>query len=202
MMKTLQASCATVLCLLLAGCAGSSSRYSGNDAGMVVLSIAQDKDTQFSIYRLHYRTRDKRMSDVIAWMKDSPLSADTPDFREPSKTGEVFALKLAPGDYEIFNYTIVGGGARHSGSEEFSVPFTIKPRETIYLGEFMGMVTHGGNLVPAAEERAPIFVVSDQLARDAAIAAREEPDIQATRDMVPAAKSLRPPLFSTVPSNY
>lgn len=189
-------------CLVLSGCAASSDRYSGGDAGVLVLSIAQDKDTRFSIYRLNYRSRDGRISDAIAWMKESPLSSDTPDFSEPSKSGEVFALKLAPGDYEIFNYTIVGDGARHSVSEDFSIPFTIKAHETIYLGEFLGVVTHGGNISASPEQRAPIFVISDQIARDAAIAAREEPDIQATRDMVPPAKALRPPLFRTVPSNY
>lgn len=169
---------------------------------MLILSIAQDKDTRFSIYRLNYRSRDRRVSDVIAWMKDSPLNSGSPDFAEPSKSGEVFALKLAPGDYEIYNYTIAGKGTRHSVSEDFSIPFTITSRETIYLGEFLAMVTHGGNVSASLEQRAPIFVISDQLSRDAAIAAREEPDIQATRDMVPPAKALRPPLFRTIPSNY
>ena len=191
-----------VLCALLTGCAGGQSQYGGSDAGILVTSIAQDKDTRFDIYRLDYRSRDRRVSDSIAWMRSSALSSDEPDFSEPSKSGEVFALKLAPGDYEIYNYAIMGKGVLFSAAEDFSVPFTIAAHESIYLGEFLALVTNGGNGPEKTIQSAPIFVISNQRARDIALAQREEPRVAALRDGIPSAASLRSPLFRKMPAGY
>lgn len=57
------------------------------------------------------------------------------EFRDGPKEVAVVAVPLTPGDYELFWFE--GPNRRFVSKSEFSIPFTIAPQTTTYLGEYV-----------------------------------------------------------------
>ncbi len=196
--------CAIVLCVLaISGCATEIPRYEGPDAGYAVASIAAKSDTEYSSYRFFFRQRGVEGTRNFVWLQNNMFSSDKPDFTVPGESGEVQAIKLAPGEYELYTFSVFQNGypaqMTYEPRENFSIPFTVRPQRTTYLGEYMAIATYGENFFGMKVKGGPIFVVSDRQARDIPIAKTEEPGITAVQAAVPGAAQLRPPLFAAVP---
>jgi hypothetical protein len=151
-----------------------------------------------------FRSRVKQETQEFVWLQNNMFSSDKPDFTTASESGEVNAIKLSPGDYELYSFSVYQNGypveTTYGPREPFSIPFTVRPQQTTYLGEYLAIATFGENFFGMTVRGGPIFVVSNQQARDIAIAKAEEPGVSAVQAAVPSAATLHPPLFSAEPT--
>ncbi|MCE9522532.1 MAG: hypothetical protein K8S25_08895 [Alphaproteobacteria bacterium] len=193
-----------LVCLASTACATQIPRYEGPDAGYAVASIAAKKGTEYSSYRLMLRTRAGQQTQDFVWLQNNMFSSDKPDFTTASESGEVNTIKLAPGEYELYWLSVYQNGypveTTYEPREPFSIPFTVRPQQATYLGEYLAIATYGENVFGMTVKGGPIFIVSNQQARDIAIARTEEPGVTAVQAAVPGADKLRPPLFAAAPS--
>ena len=185
----------------LAGCgAPGAANYKGADAGTLVLSIGYTEPST-DYYNMYYRT-------VAAPTRLGAVSIHTSSdiFRvidyTGADTGSVVADRLAPGTYEFFKVVASGqDGTSHTSTNDFSLPFVIKPGETTYLGSFTGMLIteKKRDWLLFQDYDAPAgvyFVVSDQHERDLAIARKREPNLPAVTVSVPEEVVLPKPYFA------
>ena len=193
-----------LICLTNAACATQIPRYEGPDAGYAVASIAAKSGTEYSSYRLMFRARGGQQTQEFVWLQNNMFSSDKPDFATASESGEVNAIKLAPGEYELYSFSVYQNGypveTTYGPREPFSIPFTVRPQQATYLGEYLAIATYGENFFGMTVKGGPIFVVSNQQARDIAITKTEEPSIKEFQAAVPGANILHPPLFAAAPS--
>lgn len=96
------------------------------------------------------------------------------------ESGKVTTRRLPPGDYEIHDFGFGGAlGARvtaFSSGRSFSIPFTIRPGQTTYIGAFSRAPSLGTTLEPTLGA-AGYFIVSDRSDRDLDILRRRNPDL-------------------------
>jgi hypothetical protein len=78
---------------------------------------------------------------------------------------------------------------------EFSIPFTIKPGKTVYLGEFRAMDITGQNLFGIPLAAGAKFQIFDRSTRDLAIAKRKDPAISAAEIRIPDPAKIGRPFF-------
>ncbi len=58
------------------------------------------------------------------------------DIKQRGLRGNVFAVELPVGDYEIFSWRVSSGYAHVRPQNDFRIPFSITPGKAIYLGNF------------------------------------------------------------------
>jgi hypothetical protein len=103
-----------------------------------------------------------------------------PDFNTGYETGKVQIQHLRPGKYEVYSFEFTGSSIGEwitwHPKKPFSIPFTINPGETTYIGNFARAPSLG---TQKASElgAAGFFVVSDKHQRDIEIARRKRPDL-------------------------
>jgi hypothetical protein len=68
------------------------------------------------------------------------------DFLSSGGGGNLFALKLPPGDYEIHRWSVGTGTAVYYPSSDFSLPFSIESGKSTYMGDFNFTIGKGHNL--------------------------------------------------------
>lgn len=192
-----------VSALALTACAGQTGQYAGPDAGYAMASLAADTGTEYSSHRFLFRSRDGTREGEFVWLQNNWFSSDKPDFTQPGKAGELTVVKLAPGEYELYSYSVFQNGypatMTYGPRESFAIPFTVKTGQATYLGEYMAVATFGKNIFGGTVNGGPIYVVSDELTRDTAIAKAEMPAIARVESAVPKPATLRPPLFASKP---
>jgi hypothetical protein len=74
-------------------------------------------------------------------------------YNSMGKKGAVLAEELAPGDYEVFDWSVRAGYRTVSAKQSFSIPFTVVRGQASYLGSYT--LTHLGrrnNSVSASVE--------------------------------------------------
>lgn len=173
-----------VACLLLSGCVADrvDSDYRGKDAGTLVFSEGNIGSTLIST--LHYRKVGQSSGvtfggDGIIYNNPNSIFGYTPDF-SGHETGQVTIQHLEPGDYEIYTYQIDGTGMVTLSwfpNKTFSIPFTIKPNQTTYIGDFECVALMGRSPLGLKLLAGGYFVVTDQHDRDIEIARKKEPGL-------------------------
>ncbi len=168
---------AVFCCCASAG--GIDTDYRGPDAGYLVFStsslkIAMNFAFNYARKGEHRDPNDTYETGVIRckcvgfW---KPTMSD-PDF-EGYETGKVQIQRLPPGDYEVytlsFDGSIIVASLHWFPKNGFSIPFTIKPGEATYIGNFARAPSLGTPL-QATLGAAGYFVVSDKHERDLPIA--------------------------------
>lgn len=172
------------LCVLLAGCVSNPVHrgYKGQDAGVLIFSagaIGAPLDVDFYYRKLGqpsgYRTTG---GDGSISYNPRLLLRGTLDYTG-HEMGKVHVEHLEPGDYEVYTWSLVGNGMvseldlmPHRG--DFSLPFTIKPGQATYVGNFAAVAIGGEGVPPGAIF---YYVVSDKHERDIAIARQKEPNL-------------------------
>jgi hypothetical protein len=169
--------------------------YSGDDAGFMVMSVGSDTSmgSRAITYTLNFRNKG---SGEIGTIKFTPHRPAVPfvgtkrDFDGDDETGFVDVRRLAPGDYEIFGlsaamYGVIGW--HWKPTDEFSIPFTIKPGVGTYLGSFTGIATSKRSVLSlgAPFPTGAYFVVSNREGRDLPIARRKVPALNQINAEVP-----------------
>jgi hypothetical protein len=159
-----------------------SGKYSGADAGYLIMSLAARKGIRFNGYSILFRKADRSADGAVWWGQDSPYDQRKLDINDSNETGVVDVRRLPPGDYEIFNYDIdwVGGLGRRNwkSKQDFSIPFTIKSGQATYVGEFMAAPVEQHGLLPSMPADDELyFVLANKADRDIAIAKQKEASI-------------------------
>jgi hypothetical protein len=145
---------ALALVALLCACATPYDElrsYSGTDAGTLVASVGMATDNTMNYATVEFR---KKGTSQLGSLHFSPKAAaafggTSIDFRDAKGAYSLIRKQLPPGDYEVFRYN---SGANYGTTmvwykapENFVVPFTVKPGETTYLGQFrIGLNLIGG----------------------------------------------------------
>ncbi len=103
-----------------------------------------------------------------------------PDYDTGYENGKVQIQHLPPGDYDVYTFTFGGsdilGSYSWYPSRGFSIPFTIKPGQATYIGNFARAPSLGTSF-EANLGAAGYFVVSDKHDRDIAIARKKDPNL-------------------------
>lgn len=186
-----------ILVALLGGCA-SVSVYEGPNAGYAVTSIAIKSGASFDTVGLHFRRRGSGDDRARLWFsKDFVTLGPKADFDTAQNKGFVGSLRLAPGEYEIFNVEARYGNQWFSVKKDFSIPFTVGSGAITYVGAYTFDAVYGKNFFGATVPAGPIISIGDQQARDvAAIKARlPETAGMSVQRSVPDPRALRLPYF-------
>jgi hypothetical protein len=169
---------ALALVLGLAGCASDGPSYAGQDAGFLVASIGAQPEVNFPNYKFRFRSRDHKYEGSIRLPGNfESLVGSNGDFEASTKWGVVTVARLAPGDYEIFNYNIGMNGVGFFAGKDFSIPFVIKPGEATYVGEYIAL-TAVERTLGVMQPMPPFgFLLSDEQERDLHVARARVPEI-------------------------
>jgi hypothetical protein len=188
------------MALVLAGCAHdpSVSQYTGADAGTLVVSIGLAPGTTYQSFAIYLRRMDGDDDQRVWWGADNPFDTRKAEYTSGG-TGIVEVRKLPPGDYEIYNFLIdqlEGLTAENWRSrEDFSLPFHITSGTTTYIGNFALAGLTGKNLFGRAVPAGGEWIVTNQSARDLAIARAKDPALPPARIAVVNADAANNPLI-------
>jgi hypothetical protein len=136
--------------LVLAGCGGSPyteslkydrlREYKGPDSGTAVASVGHLKSAPYSASSLTFRLKGTNDLGLFIYAPKSYKPSPT-DFNTTDAEGTVMAVRLPPGEYEIYSAT----GDWGAGAYRFSAGVGIKPAWTFkvetgrvsYVGRFL-----------------------------------------------------------------
>lgn len=196
--------------LVLAGCATLSGQtmeteYSAKDAGQVVIGIGAAAGTEYTSYRFYYgrsafNPGNQEDLGIFAYYQGyQPFTKA--DYRDEVEEGVVVTARLAPGEYEITNFSATLPLAAYTtatyfAATPFSIRFTVKPGVTTYLGNYQAVASGGQRSTGATNAGAPVFLVQDKHERDLALARSRTPGIfQVVDNATPEAKALHREFF-------
>lgn len=191
----------------LGGCASDpvNRRYSGNDGGYLVYSIGRLREpADFVIYYRRDRQESGLFQDngLLVYNSDKPFG-NKPDFQDSTETGLVGTHYLEPGNYEIYSFDVTLRDVfQQTGSpmHNFSIPFTIRPGQITYIGDYNCVKMMGSDLFGNPVGASAYFVVSDKHVRDLTIAHNRDARLPATVTMaIPDVDRLKSPFFKTRP---
>lgn len=146
--------------------------------GMVVGSTGVSKAVRgFHRYTLVAREVSTNEKLTFYFTPNAPYG-ERIDFREARFDASVFAFEIPDGRYEISNFELLaiglyGATRTLSARNDFSIPFDIKAGQTTYLGEFIAVNVLGRNFLGMQVVAGSYWEVSDQQARDIAVARQQ-----------------------------
>lgn len=162
----------------LSATSAAAANYEAPDDGQVIFSVGTLHIAMNFTFR--YRSvgpvlgRSRPLSGVIECRCIGFFSARmaNPDYTG-RETGKVVMHHLPPGDYEIHDFGFGGSlgstMTSFSSGQPFVTPFTIRPGEATYIGNFARAPSLGTPLEPVLGATG-FFVISDQSERDLPIA--------------------------------
>jgi hypothetical protein len=178
----------------------------GNDeaTGKIIWSVATNNDADiFEMFAFQFRSRDGKHSDYASYSHDSLLSRGS-DFVGENEKGGVQILTVPAGEWEMYQCAMTGRSSALDSttfypSKDFSVPITIIPGGTVYIGSYRAVWTAGKDAFGAAVTTGGYFAVSDQSGRDIAIAKKKDSAIGDVDAQIPDYGALGLPFFQPVP---
>lgn len=190
----------SALIATLAGCSSAPEvAYSGDDAGQVLLSLSEFGTPRHALYDLAIRRVDGPGETHIRLVQMTGQFDTTLDYATPEDHGIIRTARLAPGTYELYNFQIEDRGliAKSYGpNQPFSIPFTVKTGETVYLGNFRAYPIKRPNLVGLPTPAGAFFLMSDASDRDIPAAQKRDPKLVLISTQIPNAASLASPDFT------
>jgi hypothetical protein len=140
-MKRLFSALATLGALLLAGCTispvvhSSSFGSSSPEKGYVLLSLGPAGHYPDVIhYNVIVRKVPNGTQSSILFTKGTLFASETQvDFADGNLPGALYHIALPAGRYEVLGYRV---SRPNSFSPDISIPFTVEPGRTTYLGRF------------------------------------------------------------------
>ena len=163
-----------------------NSDYRGADAGTLIFSTGSVFPMNFTFYYRKVGQGTNPDSTYGAGRIDCACVAfwraqmSDPDYVGPPETGKVMIHHLPPGDYEVYTFgfsgTLIVAGVSWSPDKVFSLPFTIKPGQATYIGNFVRGPSLGTKLEPTLGA-AGFFMISDKHERDIEIARKHDPNL-------------------------
>jgi hypothetical protein len=181
--------------------------YAGADGGKVVVGIGAAAGTTYSSYALQFRKRGsagapaQQGSGRFIYFQTNLFSKQTPDYAANGESGVVLVESLPPGDYEIYNFDVFYNGGtiqKNFGSKtDVSIPFSVKPGTTTYLGNYQANKLIGQNVLGMPLPAGARFIVSDRLASELPIAqAKAKTPLGTPENASPDPERLGNPFFA------
>ena len=166
---------ATTGILSLAACATPANNIGSNyvlseasENGVVIASITSDVGSGSS--ELYYRK----------YQKINDGDGDYFSLR-PFLQGDLFAVELSAGDYEIFRWEVRDGDARIGPGAPFSIRFHVSPGKPLYLGRYSFQrkfaLPGGGNIQVYAGPNDAEVTVTNESDRDLNVLAMQYPGL-------------------------
>jgi hypothetical protein len=200
-----------VFAFLLSGCATVNrvpTDYAGQDAGKVVLGMGATAGTSYSSYSLLFRKKshsvneEKATAGRFTYFQTNVFYRQAADYQTSAEGGVVLVQSLPPGVYEIYNFDIffnAGTVQNNYGSRvDFSIPFTVKPGQTTYLGNYQANKLTGKNFLGLSLPAGAVFVVTDRLKAELPIAeAKIKSALPAVQDATPQPNQIGNPFFTS-----
>ena len=124
-----------------------------------------------------------------------------PTFARRQSTGGVATLRLRPGTYEFYRFAVSAPDMGYTPRLAFSIPIIIELGKVTYLGQYLTLGLPKEGLFGGEVLGTPYFVISNQQARDIALAAKQTPAI-GTLPVIsgaPDTAKLGVPYFRTAP---
>lgn len=193
-----------LVALLLTGCVKQlevRDEYKGEDAGRVAIGIGATTKTNYDWYIIHFRNLETKAKGRFVYHQNNLFRAHKRDYETQDENGVVWYFNLRPGRYEIFNYTIY----LHAGTSEinwysrkdFSIPFTIRPNETTYLGNYQANLMTEKGAFGVAMPNGAKFVVTDREKRDLELVRNRIPNVAfgSVNNATPKPEAIGTPLF-------
>jgi len=147
---------AILAALALAACETGAQMHAGADAGYVVASLAKPPGSAYDSVSFAFRSADGDGASALTFTGGASSSA-------------VAAARLAPGQYEFYSFNVKGAGRDYTPLFVYSIPFTVQSGKATYLGQYLALDN--------ANE--PYFVISNEQARDIAMAAKADASLAA-----------------------
>jgi hypothetical protein len=201
---------------LLSACAQVPSiptAHRGADAGQVVLGfgiVDFEKPWKAVGYR-HIRLlieREASPSPLTGTLElQSPPLFSPGDYRNDVETGLVQAFSLPAGRYRLTGFQLVWEGGLNGQLKTFTaqpavaLSFTVEAGRAAYLGNYQLHALSERNAFGLPAPQGGVFVVSDRLAADAAIAQRKQLISAAPSNQTPDVASLKHPQLLTPEQN-
>lgn len=190
--------------LLLSGCVKHlevKDEYKGQDAGRFVIGIGATADTNYDMYTFLFRKVGTNGQGKVIYLQNNLFAPHKRDYDTVEENGVVWSFNMQPGHYEIYNFSIHHNGGNVQtdfySRRNFSIPFTIRPNETTYAGNYQAnMVTTKGTFGVAVPNGAT-FVVTDREKRDLELVRNRIPDVVfgPVSNSTPKPEEIRNPLF-------
>ena len=122
------------------------------------------------------------------------------DYDNAREQGVVMIKSLPAGEYEIYNFSVYFNTGTlektFSSREDISIPFTVKPGVTAYLGNYQANGLSGKNFIGVSLPAGAVFVVEDRLGGELKLAQSKEPGVSAeTNTFLPDVERLGSPFF-------
>jgi tetratricopeptide (TPR) repeat protein len=174
--------------------------YAGADAGYVVLSISvNDSGVGFRQLYLDAENANGTVRTAFQLSPDTGLFSHKNDFVDGKIMGSVIVRALRPGNYELTRFLEgTGDNCGYSSvmAAYFHLPFTVTPGKVTYLGNFRYEPFLWANTFGAICTTGGYFVVTDQSARDVALAKVKQAALPTDlQTKLPDFAALKLPLF-------
>ena len=192
-------SLALALALLASGCVLSpdEAEYAGHvprGAGLVTFSVSQPAIDTFDRLKTKIllgpagvRTTDWRWSGNPFHWGEVATEGRRNRSGLPGVNGQVFALAIPAGDYEVLNFYFTqqpksgAGGTVYSFKQDHPLPFRLRENEVVYIGAFDLSVARKHNLIGIPYYAPGSFAIGDQSTRDLPELVRRFPDLRPDR---------------------
>ena len=174
--------------------------YKGADAGRLIIAFGSNHGMDYRGYRLSTAppTGARRLPLRICTPTStsstlSPISGRAARTSMiPRKKRRCGSCPCSPGEYEFYSFEIWSDNGyareRFTPNQNFSVPFSIKPNTSTYVGDFRAMEVSGRNVFGLPVEGGAYFMISDQGDRDLKIAKAHDPGVSNVEKAIPDAK--------------
>lgn len=146
-----------------------SSTESAYLIATIGVKTSGENSSVFSVTRLRYRQIGTPAGGTISFANNMWFPSPTAFTTSTSKGGTAI-LALKPGNYEIFNVEFYYNRGQFETTfrveRDFSLPFTLKAGEALYLGEFIAETMWGRNIFGIPIPAGGYFRRDDKRERD------------------------------------
>jgi len=162
-------------CACLTACVTNPNgvKYTGSDAGAVILSMGESAETSYNSFAIHLVRMDGQYEQRIWWGPANSYESRKPDYYGDGK-GIVEMRNLPPGDYEVYNFDIYQTSGMSDLTWNSKTDFSLK----FHVG------LSGKNLLDLTIPAGGYWIVSDRSARDIPIAHAKNPMLPRVRTAV------------------
>jgi len=148
----------------------------GENEGIVFASIVeQDARISYNIIRFRFRNLETGRTGALSIAPGLP-GASTRTIDTDGR-GNIEAVTLPAGQYEFYNFLLVGGRSRWKSEEDFSIRFNVYAGRVNYLGEIRLIPAVGRTRLGLPKAEGGHFVISQQRDRDVQLMRRSYPNL-------------------------
>ena len=145
----------------------------GEVVGAITHPVGRDEPV-YMRYQIDFRRVESQVGGFFVLTNTMFNSKDSYDVAGEGFRGKTFRQALPPGDYEIVNIRLSSDTGQvsmlFSSKEPFSMRFSVRPGEVVYLGRFQAHGVWGRNILKMKVADGGFFEIQDRLDEDVQLA--------------------------------